>query len=92
MMLQLDELIGSGFITLVILSILAAEALFYLFYLKRLRGMLATLAAGACLVMALRAALLDHSTAELALFLALGFIFHVLEVWQWLKMSKHQRL
>jgi hypothetical protein len=91
MMPQLDELIRSGLITLLILSILAAEALFYIFYLRRLRGMLATLAAGACLVVALRAALLHHSTSELALFLALGFVFHVLEVWQWLKMSKHQR-
>ena len=92
MMPQLDELIGSGFITLVMLSIMAAEALFYIFYLRRLRGMLATLAAGASLVMALRAALLHHSTGELAFFLVLGFIFHILEIWQWLKMSKHQRL
>jgi len=91
MIMQLDALIGSGFITLVILSILAAEALFYVLYLKRLRGMLATLAAGACLVMALRAALLGHGTSELALFLACGFVFHILEVWQWLKMSKHQQ-
>ena len=90
-MQQLDAFIGSGLVTLVILSILAAEALFYIFYFKRLRGMLATLAAGACLVMSLRAALLQHSTGEVALFLALGFIFHVLEVWQWLKMSKHQQ-
>ena len=92
MILQLDELIGSGLITLVILSILAVEALFYIFYLRRLRGMLATLAAGASLVMALRAALLHHSTGELAFFLVLGFIFHVLEIWQWLRMSKHQQL
>lgn len=90
-MMQIDALIGSGSITLVILSILATEALFYIFYLKRLRGMLATLAAGACLVMALRAALLGHGTNELALFLGFGLIFHVLEVWQWLKMSKHQQ-
>jgi hypothetical protein len=90
-MTTLDELIASGFITLVILTILAAEALFYIFYLKRLRGMVATLCAGACLVLALRAALLHHSTSELALFLGLGFIFHILEVWQWLKMSKHQQ-
>ena len=90
-MSQLDELIGSGSITLVILSILAIEALIYAFYFRRLRGMLPTLAAGACLVMALRAALLHHSNSELALFLALGFVFHVLEVWQWLKISRRQR-
>ena len=91
MMQQLDAFIGSGLITLVILSILATEALFYIFYLKSLRGMLATLAAGACLVLALRAALLQHSSGEVALFLTLGFVFHVLEVRQWLKMSKHQQ-
>ncbi len=90
-MSSFDEFIGSGFIAIVILLILAAEALFYVVYLKRLRGMLATLAAGACLVLALRAALLQHSTGELALFLGFGFIFHILEVWQWLKMSKHQQ-
>ena len=64
--------------------------LFYIFYMKRLRSMLATLAAGACLVLALRAALLHHQTLELAAFLALGFVFHILEVRAWLKMSKHQ--
>ena len=90
-MQQLDAFIGSGLVTIVILSILAAEALFYIFYFKRLRGILATLAAGACLVVALRAALLHHSTSELASFLALGFLFHILEVWQWMKMSKHQQ-
>ena len=88
---QLDELISSGSITLVILFILIAEALFYIVFFKRLRVMLATLAAGACLVLALRAAMLHHATNELALFLALGFVFHILEVWQWLKMSTPQQ-
>ncbi len=90
-MINFDEFIRSGTITLVILAILLVEALFYIFYFKRLRGMLATLCAGACLVLALRAALLHHSTNELALFLGIGFLFHILEVWQWLKMSKHQQ-
>lgn len=89
-MMLLDELVSSATITVVILTVLAAEALFYIFYMKRLRSMLATLAAGACLVLALRAAILHHSTVELAAFLALGFVFHILEVWAWLKMSKHQ--
>jgi len=86
---MLEDLISSGLITLVMLAILGAEAVFYIFYFKRLRRMLATLAAGACLVMALRAALLHHSTLELASFLALAFISHLMEVWQWLKMSKY---
>jgi hypothetical protein len=86
----LEALIESGSVTLIILAILVAEALFYILYFKRLRTMLATLAAGACLVLALRAALLQHGSSEIGFFLGAGFIFHVLEVWQWLKMSKSQ--
>ncbi len=89
-MIWLEEFIGSGAITLIILAILAGETLAYMFYFKRMRPMLPTLAAGACLVLALRTALLHHSTIELAVFLALGFIFHILEVWQWLQKSKTQ--
>jgi hypothetical protein len=89
-MIAFEEFIASGSITLLMLAILAAESLLYLFYFKRLRPMLATLAAGASLVLALRAALLHHSTAELALFLSLSFVFHLMEVWQWLKISKHK--
>lgn len=86
----LNDLIASGWITLLVLAVLTAEALAYVFFIKRLRAMLPTLAAGGSLVLALRAALLQHSTGELTLFLALAFIFHVLEVRQWLKMSKLQ--
>lgn len=89
-MTVLDEIIGSGTITLIILAILGAEACAYIFYFKRLRKMLATLAAGACLVLALRAALLHHSSSEIGFFLTLGFVFHILEVWQWLKTTKRQ--
>jgi hypothetical protein len=89
-MMLLDGLIQSGLITLVMLAILVAEALVYIFYVKRLRRMIATLAAGASLVLALRASLLQHSNIEIAGFLALSFVFHLMEVWQWLKMSKHQ--
>ncbi len=89
-MTLLADMIVSGWVTLIILALLVAEALAYVFLIKRLRAMLPTLAAGASLVLALRAALLQHSPHELALFLALAFIFHILEIRQWLKMSKHQ--
>ena len=89
-MMFLDRFIASGSVTIFILVILAIEALAFVIFFKRLRGMWAALAAGASLVLALRAALLGHSTQELALFLSFGFFFHILEVWQWLKMSKHQ--
>jgi Na+-translocating ferredoxin:NAD+ oxidoreductase RnfE subunit len=89
-MTALDEFIGSGTITVVVLAILGAEVLAYTFYFKRLRKMLASLFAGACVVLALRAALLNHSNSEVGIFLALGFVFHILEVWQWLKTTKRQ--
>jgi hypothetical protein len=87
----LDDIIGSGEITLIILAILSAEALLYLLFFKRLRKMLATLGAGACLVLALRAALIGQGSSVVASFLSVGFIFHVVEIWQWLKMSKSPR-
>ena len=84
----IDDIIQSGEITLIILAILSAEALIYLLFFKRLRRMLPTLAAGACLVLALRGALLGQGSNVVAYFLAVGFIFHFVEIWQWLKMSK----
>lgn len=89
-MTALDEFIGSGTIAVVILAILTVEVFAYAFYFKRLRKMLPSLFAGGCVVLAMRAALLHHSNSEIGIFLAFGFIFHILEVWQWLKMSKHQ--
>jgi hypothetical protein len=88
-MMLLNDFIGTGQITLLMLAIMALEAIIVCFYLKRLRSMLAALAAGAGLVLALRAALMQHGTLEIALFLSLSFIFHIVEVRQWLKMSKH---
>jgi hypothetical protein len=86
---MIEDFISSGNITWAILAILAVEALSYMFYFKRLRNMWPTLAAGGCFVLALRAALLHQSMFEVAVFLALSFVFHVLEVRQWLKISKH---
>ncbi len=89
-MMLLDRFIASGFVTVFVLAILALEAIVFLVFFKRLRGMLPTLAAGACLILALRSALVQYNSAELALWLGLGFVFHILEIWQWLKMSKRQ--
>ncbi len=86
---MIESFISSGAVSWVILAVLVVEALSFVFYFKRLRNMWPTLAAGGCFVLALRAALLHQTTAEIAVFLALSFVFHVLEVRQWLKMSKH---
>jgi hypothetical protein len=87
---MLDGFVNSGAITTLILAIMVVEALCCIFYFRQLRPMLATLAAGACLALALRAALLGHGPTAIASWLGLGFVFHVLEVWQWIKMSKRQ--
>lgn len=47
-------------------------------------AMIAGLAAGACLVLALRAALTQSDVLEIALFLAMSAIAHVIEIRLWL--------
>jgi len=89
-MMMVEDMITSGDITYVMLALLAAEAVIYIFFVKPMRPLLSTLASGACLVFALRTALLTHNATEIAAWLSLGFVFHLLEVWAWAKMSKHQ--
>jgi CBS-domain-containing membrane protein len=80
----------SGTVALLIAAIMLSEALFFALYFKKVPGLLAGLAAGACLVFALRAALLQQSWTTIAIFLAFSFVFHVLEILQWLHQAKHQ--
>ena len=89
-MMLLDRIFASGFITTIILAVLAIEVLAILIVYKNLRGLWPALAAGACLVLALRSALIQYNPGELALWLGLAFVFHILEVRAWAKMSKHQ--
>jgi hypothetical protein len=88
--MNLEALFQSGNIALLILAIMLAEAMFFVRYLRRFLGMLAGLAAGACLVLALRSALLQQAWTSIALFLSLSFVFHVVEILQWLRLAKHQ--
>jgi hypothetical protein len=90
-MTWLNTAINSGAITWLALAVLTVEAMIYVLFFKRMARMLPTLAAGACLVLALRSALLRDEPELIATFLTLSFIFHVLEVWQWSKMSKNQQ-
>jgi uncharacterized membrane protein len=88
--MNLEALFQSGNIAFLIAAIMLAEALFFAKYFKRLPGLFAGLAAGACLVFALRAALMQQAWTSIALFLALSFVFHILEILQWLRIAKHQ--
>lgn len=87
--MSFEALFQSGNIAILILAIMLAEALFFARYLKRFPGMLAGLAAGACLVLAMRSALLQQPWSSTAIFLSLSFVFHVLEILQWLRVTKH---
>lgn len=87
--MSFEALFQSGNIAVLIIAIMLAEALFFARYTKRFPGMLAGLAAGACLVLAMRSALLQQPWTSIAIFLSLSFVFHVLEILQWLRVTKH---
>jgi hypothetical protein len=83
-----ETLFQSGGIAFVVLAVMAFEALMLARYMRRLPVILGGLGAGACLVLALRAALLQQGWAMIALFLALSFVFHAFEVVQWLRQAR----
>jgi MFS superfamily sulfate permease-like transporter len=88
--MSFEALYQSGNIAYVILALMVVEALVLARYFRRLPGLLTGLFAGACFVLALRAALLQQSWMMIGSFLALAFVFHVTEVWQWLRLTKTQ--
>ena len=88
--MSLESLFTSGNVVFLIVAVMLAEALFFARYVKHFPGILAGLAAGACLVFALRAALLQQAWTSIAFFLALSFVFHALEILQWLRLAKQQ--
>jgi hypothetical protein len=87
--MSFEGLFQSGNVVWVILGVMAFEAVVLLRYLQRVPALAGSLAAGACLVLALRAALLHQNWMNIGLFLALGLVFHILEIWQWLRIAKH---
>jgi hypothetical protein len=78
-----QNLIESGRIADVILVLLVIEAAVIGIMMRRaapFKQMLAGLAAGGCLVLALRAALTNAGANPIALFLALSFLAHAIEL------------
>ena len=86
--MSLEQMFQSGHIAFIILTVMLAEAVFLSRYFKRFPGMITGLAAGACLVLALRAALVGQGWLVIAAFLALSLVFHLLEIRQWLRLAK----
>ncbi|MDP3898076.1 MAG: hypothetical protein Q8Q62_15510 [Mesorhizobium sp.] len=81
----LAALIDDGSITLVAIAVLLVELVFLWLAARRRSGMrfapyLANGLSGLCLILALRAALLDSGAGPVALWLGLGLVAHVADV------------
>ena len=82
----MEQFITGGSVTGVILAVLVIEAVVVSVFLVRtgrtsgLPGFLAGLAAGGCLVLALREALTGGGWTMIAIFLTLSFLAHAIEL------------
>jgi hypothetical protein len=85
---MIEQLYNSGNVAFLILAVMAAEALFFARHAKRLPFIFTGLAAGACMILALRAALLQQGWMMIALFLVIGAVFHLVEILQWLRLAR----
>jgi membrane-bound ClpP family serine protease len=88
--MNFEAIFQSGNIAWLIIVVMLVEAILLLRYFKNAPAMAASLAAGACLVLALRAALIQQNWTYVAMFLTLGFVFHILEIWQWMQIARRQ--
>jgi hypothetical protein len=81
--MTLSELYTGGLIADIVVAVLALEAVVLAFFVRRSPAfpqLLAGLAAGLCLVLALRAALTNSGWQSLAVFLTLSFLAHAIEL------------
>jgi hypothetical protein len=85
---MIESLFTGGNIALLILLVMAIEAVVLMALIKRMPAVLFGILAGAALVLALRAALLQQGNLVIAVFLALSLLFHMAEVRQWLRLAK----
>lgn len=87
--MSLEALLASGSVAWLILAVIAIEAIVLLLMLRGSRMLpLAAcgLAAGACLVLALRAALDEAGVLQIGLFLGLSGAAHACEIALWLRL------
>jgi hypothetical protein len=84
-----EGFIASGRIVEAILAIVVVEAIAAAVYLarngRRISGLLANSAAGACLLLAVRAALIGAGWGTVALWLALSLPAHLIDLWRRLR-------
>jgi len=78
---MIESLVSSGTVTLIALAVLAGElVLLALLRRGKLALTLANVLSGAFLILALRAALLDQPPTMIALWLGLGFVAHLADL------------
>jgi hypothetical protein len=85
---MIESYFTSGTATAVMLTIMAVEAFLLRKWLKRAPALFWGLCAGASIVLALGAALTQQRFEVIGLLLAIGLVFHLLEIQQWLKLAK----
>ena len=89
--MTIEGFFQSGHVAFVMLAVMALELWLLRHHLRNLPMIAPSLAAGACLVLALRSALLGHSWIAIALLLVSSFGFHLLEIHQCLRHAKLQQ-
>jgi hypothetical protein len=73
---------------ILLLAVIAIEAFMLRRWIARAPGILYGLLSGASLVVALAAVLMGQGFAMISACLALSFVFHLLELRQWLTLTK----
>jgi uncharacterized membrane protein len=85
---MLWSFIESGNIVFAILAAMAVEALLLRRYIAKNPAILAGLAAGACLMLALRAALIDAGMSQVVIWLTASLLCHGIELILWMRQGK----
>jgi hypothetical protein len=85
---MIESYFTSGAATAVILTLMMLEAFVLARWMKRVPAMFWGLLAGAAMVLALGAALMQYRFEVIGILLAISFLFHFVEVRQWLRTAK----
>jgi alpha-beta hydrolase superfamily lysophospholipase len=85
--MMLEAAFTSGAVAMIVVAVMLSEALLLRRHMRKLPVIAWGLSAGACLAMALWAALSQQSWPVVAGCLLLSLVFHLLEVRQWLSLA-----
>lgn len=85
---MIEAFFKSGQVAYLILGVMLLEWLVFAKVFRHSSALLWGLGAGACLVLALWAALTGQTAAVIGAFLVLSFICHLMEVRQWRSLAK----